>query len=797
MVAIWSSARLWPYAVVALLLAIIGAVMIAATPARAAAVPAEQAAPEAGGSAPIVPMAATTPTFTSIPSVRVADTRPNQPTAFPAIEVAVPADGTLEVPAAGANGIPGNAVAVVANITAAAPTGTGHLRVFPCGQARPTVSTLNYPRGVSVANASVVATGTGGRICVYTPTQTHVMVDINGYFPAGSSYAPITPVRVADTRPDKPVLFPPMKEPLRAGQGLVVPAAGTNGIPADATAIIANITATAPSGSGHLRVYPCGPALPPSASTLNYPAGASVANLVIVAPGQGGQICIFTPTETHVLVDISGYIPAGTSYTPIAPVRVADTRSGQPVAFPSTKAAIPAGGTLEVPVAGGRDVPIDPAAVVANITATGPTGGGHLRVYPCGQGLPNASTLNYRAGASVANAAIVAPGTAGRICVYSVAETHVIVDITGYFPASGSDRIGAGAAHTCAIVYGGLVKCWGANSVGQLGDGTTTRRTAPVTVAGIRGAVALSAGGYHTCAVVAGGQVKCWGFNGSGQLGDGSFTNRISPVTVAGLSGVTAMAAGGDHTCAVVAGGQVKCWGQNGLGQIGDGTFGISRTTPVNVVGLVGATSVTGGASHSCAVAGGQAWCWGANDYGQLGDGSTWGRSTPAVVPGLSGVAAVAAGGLHTCAIVRNLASSSTRCWGNNDYGQLGDGTTTGRLSPVAAIEVSGAALLDAGIGHTCAVRRGFVIGDHLKCWGSGYYGELGNGSRSNQAVPQMVIGIGINGADSLTAGDGHTCAVAPGSVIKCWGSNADGQVGDRSYAVVEYPLEVAGLREP
>lgn len=786
----------WPYAVVALVLAVVGGVMVSATPTHAVG-PAEQAAPAAQGAAPVVSMAALGPSFTPITPVRVADTRLGQPVAFPAAKVPVPADGTLQVPAAGANGIPADAAAVVANVTATAPAGGGHLRVFPCGQARPLVSTLNYPAGASVANAAVVTVGAGGRICVYSPTQTHVVVDINGYFPAGAAYTPVTPVRVADTRPGQPVTFPPGKVLLPAGQTLIVPAAGTNGIPTDATAIVANITATAPVAAGHLRVYPCGPALPPNASTLNYPAGASVANLAIVAPGEGGRICVYSPTATHVLVDINGYIPAGTSYTPMAPVRVADTRSGQPVAFPSTKVAVPAGGILEVPVAGGRDVPIDAAAVVANITATGPAGGGHLRVYPCGQGLPGASTLNFPAGASVANAAIIAPGTGGRICIYAAAETHLVVDINGYFPASGSDRIAAGTAHTCAIVYGGLVKCWGVNSHGQLGDGTTTRRTAPVTVAGIRGAVALSAGGSHTCAVVSGGQVKCWGVNGSGQLGDGSLAGTASPVTVAGLSGVTSLAAGVNHTCAVAAGGQVKCWGYNGLGQIGDGTFGGNRATPVNVAGLGSATTVTAGGGHSCAVAGGQAWCWGDNNHGQLGDGSTWGRSTPAVVPGLGGVAAVAAGGFHTCAIVRNLASSSTRCWGNNDYGQLGDGTTTGRLSPVTAIEVSGAALLNAGLGHTCAVRRGFVVGDHLKCWGNGYYGQLGNGTRSNRATPAMVIGIGINGADSLTAGDGHTCAVAPGSVIKCWGSNADGQVGDRSFVVAEYPLDVAGLREP
>lgn len=786
----------WPYAIVALVLAVVGAVVISATPTRAVA-PAEQAAAAAEGASPVVPMAALGPSFTPIVPVRVADTRPNQPVAFPAAKVAVPADGTLQVPVAGTNGIPGDAAAVVANVTATAPTGGGHLRVFPCGQPRPLVSTLNYPSGASVANAAVVAAGFGGRICVYSPTETHVVVDINGYFPAGAAYTPISPVRVADTRPGQPVAFPPGKALLPAGQTLIVPAAGTNGIPENAAAIVANITATGPVGAGHLRVYPCGPALPPNASTLNYPAGASVANLAIVAPGEGGRICVYSPAATHVLVDLNGYFPAGTSYTPMAPVRVADTRSGQPVAFPSTKVAVPAGGTLEVPVAGGRDVPIDAAAVVANITATGSAGGGHLRVYPCGQGLPGASTLNFSVGASVANATIIAPGIAGRICIYTAAETHLVVDINGYFPAPGSDRIAASTAHTCAIVYGGLVKCWGRNTLGQLGDGTTTSRTAPVTVAGIRGAVALAAGGFHTCAIVAGGQVKCWGFNGSGQLGDGSVTVRTAPVTVSGLSGVTSLAAGANHTCAVVAGGQVKCWGFNGLGQIGDGTYGTSRTTPVNVTGLGGATTVTAGGDHSCAVVGGQAYCWGDNNHGQLGDGSTWGRSTPAVVPGLTGVAALAAGGFHTCAIVRNLASSSTRCWGNNDYGQLGDGTTTGRLTPVTAIDVSGAALLDAGLGHTCAVRRGFVIGDHLKCWGSGYYGQLGNGSRIDRAVPQMVIGVGINGADSLTAGEAHTCAVAPGSVIKCWGSNADLQVGDPSYPVAEFPLDVTGLREP
>ncbi len=249
----------------------------------------------------------------------------------------------------------------------------------------------------------------------------------------------------------------------------------------------------------------------------------------------------------------------------------------------------------------------------------------------------------------------------------------------------------AGDAHTCVLVSpdgaaGGEVLCFGDNSHGQLGDGTFISRAAPAPVAlgttGVR-ATAITAGSDHTCALDVTGQAWCWGLGDSGQLGGGAATDQPAPVTAPLPGGLTvaALSAGGAHTCAVDDAGGVWCWGADDRGQLGLGATGPAVAAPASVAGITGAAiGVSAGGAHSCVdLADGSVWCWGANDSGQLGDGTTVDRPTPARVAGVTGT--VAAGALHTCA----SASGHATCWGADTSGQLGDGATLTISAPELA----------------------------------------------------------------------------------------------------------------
>ena len=296
----------------------------------------------------------------------------------------------------------------------------------------------------------------------------------------------------------------------------------------------------------------------------------------------------------------------------------------------------------------------------------------------------------------------------------------VLLGLTLLISCSGKDvedapfwrSIGAGNAHSCAISERGGLWCWGANGSGQLGDGSLLDRSSPVKVkwASDKGFQAVAMGYAHTCAIDDDGALLCWGDDSFGQLGGGR-------VRFAQERKVLSVAAGYAHTCAVLEGGSLVCWGFNGSGQLGDGSFLDRRMpTPVDLGWGASVEAVTAGFSHSCALLDtGSIKCWGGNDFGQLGDGSTVSHPVPVSVNlGWSvQVQSVAAGDSHTCAV---LVGGGVRCWGGNDLGQLGDGGKVEQTSPVRAVWLENRLVrtIVTGKDYTCAVEKT----GSLVCWG-------------------------------------------------------------------------------
>lgn len=346
-------------------------------------------------------------------------------------------------------------------------------------------------------------------------------------------------------------------------------------------------------------------------------------------------------------------------------------------------------------------------------------------------------------------------------------------------PGRNYAQVAAGSFHSCGLTRQGGVRCWGGNSQQQLGNGDDPLplRLTPVDVQGVvAGARAVAVGFDHGCAITATGGVKCWGFNQQGQLGDGSGLNQSQAVDVTGLSsGVQALALGREHSCALGAQGEVLCWGGNGNGQLGSGDDRDSPA-PRAVQGLPGpARAIAAGQFHSCAVTeAGALYCWGLNAEGQLGDGSRSNRLRATLVRGLDAdVEKVALGARHSCALRR---SGAVDCWGAAFFGLLlGDGSEQDRLvpGPVPSLR-TGIVDLSLGDAHSCVLgQRGGV-----RCWGSNFIGAVGDNSQISRRLPTPVAGLGI-GALQIDLGNGHSCAVAPGGRVLCWGDNNFAQLGD------------------
>jgi alpha-tubulin suppressor-like RCC1 family protein len=339
---------------------------------------------------------------------------------------------------------------------------------------------------------------------------------------------------------------------------------------------------------------------------------------------------------------------------------------------------------------------------------------------------------------------------------------------------TGFTRVAVGGDFTCARKSDGTVWCWGLNNSGQLGDGTTTNATRPVQVSGITNATQVVAGSVSACALLASQTVKCWGKNDSGQLGNGTTTRSLVPVDVSGLTSVTQLSGNYASMCALRSDNTVRCWGWNVTHQLGDGTT-TDRSTPITPSGLGSVAQVSAGVFGACArLVDNTVRCWGAGNNGGLGDGGqTYSTSTKTSPTGLSDVAQISGGPGwgNECAV---LTSGTVKCWGLNDNGQIGDGSTDMRLTPVT---VSGFATsvvqMDVGFYSPCAA----LSNGTAMCWGWNGYGQVGNGSTVNPNVPTLVSGLG--NVLRVASGYTHSCAVLSGTTVKCWGRNHVGQLGD------------------
>jgi len=417
----------------------------------------------------------------------------------------------------------------------------------------------------------------------------------------------------------------------------------------------------------------------------------------------------------------------------------------------------------------------------------------------------------------------------------SLAPVDVAPGAAGSWQAVG---LSGGDGFTCAVRTDGKVVCWGDNTGGQLGNGTTVDSVVPVEVKGLADAVAVAAGYGYACALRSNQRVYCWGSNSYGQLGDGTTNDSTQPVKVFSLSSVSAIAVAEHHGCALKDDDTVRCWGRNHFGQLGLGT--IEPTTwPVEVVRLdesgecapcddqnpctddkcnsdgscdhedrpdqtpcgselhceggqcvattAYVTSLASGDWHSCGLRPqGSVKCWGRNQIGQLGSGSlssyqAWPQDTAVITTG-SGLTSAYE---QTCAL---LADGSARCWGYNGHGELGDGTEDNAATPSPTKVLTDTVSIAMGESHACAL----LADGQVMCWGNNDYGQLGDGTTEAKSQPVEAV-VGLTEVSAIAAGDGHSCAIRSGGRVLCWGRNDAGQLGIGLTQEFHVPVEVVG----
>jgi len=393
--------------------------------------------------------------------------------------------------------------------------------------------------------------------------------------------------------------------------------------------------------------------------------------------------------------------------------------------------------------------------------------------------------------------------------------------------------ISSGGQESCGIISG-QTWCWGLNTDGQLGNGTTTDSNVPVQVSRLTGGLAgktdkmVAVGNWAACIVTTDNLIYCMGHNYVGQLGDGTATDRHVPTAVdmsTGLAGktITDIAAGPDQTC-VVASGDVYCWGGDEHGQLGINSTSTSlKPVLVQVIGASRSLPVTELSStiympYTCAIANGAVYCWGDNTRGQLGDGTTTDKYVPTSVITTSGIGSrqaisIATGanypatyptysstanGMETGQSCAAMTDGTAFCWGANQYGQMGQGTTS--LTPqTQPIQLGGALAGKKVIQVSTAMSTPCAMTDEVKiyCWGLNVFGSVGDGTTTDRYTPTPVVvqDPGLLGKTPivLTSGGNRNCTIASNKAY-CWGLNSDGQLGDGTYTNRSVPTEAKYL---
>ena len=389
---------------------------------------------------------------------------------------------------------------------------------------------------------------------------------------------------------------------------------------------------------------------------------------------------------------------------------------------------------------------------------------------------------------------IVSTDGNGQASLFWTARTGTIQTATatlpGLAPVTFTGLIGSALAGQarCELTTAGAAYCWGDNRRGQIGDGTLVNRSQATAVSGALTFASLAEGSAdHSCGLTAAGQAYCWGANSFGQLGDGSTTDRTAPTPVSGGFTFTQVAVSPYRTCGRTAAGWLICWGWSGADLFGDGVLGVVRS-PLQVgAGGVSFASVALGQSNACAVsAGGTIYCWGLGTSGQIGDGQLISRSTPTPLTDGRSYSAVSVGVSHVCGLT---VAGAAFCWGN---GPLGTGATTSSSTPAPVTGgLTFTSIAASPSGHTCARATTGVA----YCWGSTSAGitdvrfgpQLGDGTIIARLVPTAVLS-GVSFA-SVSVRSGFSCGRRSGGQPYCWGANSLGQLGDLTTTVRATPV--------